>query len=145
MEKAILLVSPFLVQALAIVLNFNSLLQGSAANVINVAVSLGFFIFWVFFLNMIKRTGIQRALLFSLVFWGIFFLTAFFAALVNIFDYDLPTVIPFTVLFLSPAYGVQIAQLSNVAALTIMALIALAYVVYIIAVVKDSTKNRLKR
>lgn len=130
MKKTILGISPFLVQTLAITLNFNSLLQGSAATGMNIAVSLLYFGFWICFIPAMKRYNANRGLLTSLVFWGLVLLTALLTLTVNIFDIDLPLLVPFTVLFLAPTYGVRIAQLSNMAALSIIAIIAIAYIVY---------------
>lgn len=130
MKKMILGISPFLVQVLAIVLNFNSLLQGSTATGMNVAISLLYFGFWICFIPATKRYNAYRGLLASLVFWGLVLLTALLALTVNIFDIDLPLLVPFTTLFLAPTYGVRIEQLSNMAALSIIAIIAIVYIVY---------------
>ena len=139
MRRTVLGISPFLVQVLAITLNFNSLLQGRAATGINVAISLLYFGFWICFIPAMKRYNANRGLLTSLVFWGLVLLTALLTLTVNIFDIDLPLLVPFAILFLAPTYGVRIAQLPNIAALTIIVLIALAYT---IACMKGTAQRR---
>lgn len=102
MKKTIFGISPFLVQVLAIVLNFNSLLQGSTATGMNVTISLLYFAFWICFIPAMKRYNAYRGFLASLVFWGLVLLTALLTLTVNIFDIDLPMLVPFTTLFLAP-------------------------------------------
>lgn len=137
MQKAIIGLSPFLVQALSIALNFNALRLGSAANAVNIIVSILYFSFWIRFIRVAKKSGAQRGLDFSLVLWGLVLLTALLTLSVNIFDFDLPGAIPLAILFLTPIYGVRIAQLSNVAALVIVALVAIAYFAYCITGLKQ--------
>lgn len=60
---------------------------------------------------------------------------------VNIFDIDLPMLVPFTTLFLAPTYGVRIEQLSNMAALSIIAIIAIVYIVYCAVEAKRVKRN----
>lgn len=134
-----IVISPFLVQAFAIALNFNPMLQGSAANAANIVVSLCYIAFWVCFIHTLKRCNAQRGLHFSLVLWLLVLLTSLLTLSVNVFDYDLPWAIPLTILFLTPTYGVRIAQFSNVAALAIMALIAGAFLCY--CLVRQKQKN----
>lgn len=141
MKKTILGISPFLVQVLAIVLNFNALLQGRAATSINVAISLLYFAFWICFIPAMKRYNAYQGLLASLVFWGLVLLTALLTLTVNIFDIDLPMLVPFTTLFLAPTYGVRIEQLSNMAALSIIAIIAIVYIVYCAVEAKRVKRN----
>lgn len=141
MKKTILGISPFLVQVLAIVLNFNALLQGRAATGMNVTISLFYFAFWICFIPAMKRYNAYRGLLASLVFWGLVLLTALLTLTVNIFDIDLPLLVPFTTLFLAPTYGVRIEQLSNMAALSIIAIIAIVYIVYCAVEAKRVKRN----
>ena len=127
MKKELLGIFPFFVQVLAIALNFNSLLQGSAATGVNIAISLLYLVFWIWFILVMKRYDAYRVLLVSLVFWGLVLLTALLTLFVNIFDASLTLVVPFTTIFLAPLYGVKLAGLSNEAALSIIVIIAIAY------------------
>ena len=97
MKKTILGISPFLVQVLAIALNFNSLLQGSTATAVNTVVSLIYFAFWICFIPAMKRYNAYRGLRASFVFWGLVLLTALLTLSVNTFDIDLPLLVPFTI------------------------------------------------
>lgn len=139
MRKTVFGISPFLVQILAITLNFNSLLQGSAATAMNTAVSLFYFVFWVYYIQALRRYDAHRRLIISLVFWGFVLLASLLTLAVNIFAFDFPALVPVIILFLAPTYGVRIVQLPNIAALTIIVLIALAYT---IACMKGTAQRR---
>lgn len=141
MKKTILGISPFLVQVLAIVLNFNALLQGRAATGMNVAISLLYFAFWICFIPAMKRYNAYQGLLASLVFWGLVLLTVLLTLTVNIFDIDLPLLVPFTTLFLAPTYGIRMAGLSNETALSIILIVAIAYTVYSAVEAKRVKRN----
>lgn len=144
MKKAILGISPFLVQVLAVALNFNSLLQGSTATAVNTVVSLIYFAFWIYFTHALRRYNAHRGLLLSLAFWSLVLLTSLLTLAVNIFDFDLPALIPFTILFLAPTYGIRLAPFTNVVALTIVALAALAYITCNISGLKNASRDKSK-
>lgn len=130
MKKGIIGVLLLFIHVLAIVINFNSLLQGSPANTLNSIASLCYFVFWIWFLSTVEQSGSYQEMNFILGFWGIVLITALLALSINMFDLDFPLVIPFAVLFLTPAYGIRIMQISNEAALTIIAVIALFFSIY---------------
>lgn len=124
MKRGIIGVLLFFIHVLAIVINFNSFQHRSPANIPNSIVSLCYLAFWVWLLSTADRSGEYQEMSVMLVFWSTVFITALLALSIKTFDIDFPMMTPLTLLFLTPAYGIRIIQISDEAALTTIMIIA---------------------
>jgi hypothetical protein len=129
MKKTLLGIGPIIATIIAIVMNFNIMLQGNSAAPKNSIVTLCFVIIWAFPLVYTVKRHERNLILPSLVFWGLCLITAIVTIMVNVFDLAIDFLIPFVIVFLTPLCGVKIG-LSTISALIIIALISIFYIAY---------------
>jgi len=91
---------------LAIFLNFNSMLMGSSVTRTNIIVTTGFLAFWLMFIVMARKN--KKLLVYSSVISGITLAVSLITLAINIYDWNMPEMIPFVVIFLTPLYGVGV-------------------------------------
>lgn len=128
MRNKILLGCSIIVMVLAVVLNFNAMLMGSTASLLNVIVTACFLGFWVAFIALARMS--KRLLIYSVAIGGITLIAALLALVINVYAWDIPIALPLVAIFLTPLYGIT-AVLSGdfISASITMAVICTIWVV----------------
>jgi len=128
MKKAWIGILLIITTVVAIILNFNSALQGSVAVLKDFIVTFIFLVVWgVLLVHAVKHKE-YNVILPSIVFWTLSLITALLVIAINSFDLTINIVIPFVIVFLTPLYGIRILGVSHIFAQIIMAVIAAIYV-----------------
>lgn len=95
-----------LIIIMSIAINFKSFLMGSASNLLNIVITIGYIIFWFAYIWISKEN--KRNLVFSIIWSLLTFVCAAFTLAVNIkTDLIVDFIIPFSIIFLTPLYGIE--------------------------------------
>lgn len=130
MKKIGLSVLIIITTIVAIILNFNSALQGGSAVLLDSLVSFVFLGIWIFVFRYAVKHKEYNLILPFILFWIITLLTTLTTIIVNISDMTINFIIPFVIVFLTPLYGVRILGASYILALVVIAIISIGFIVY---------------
>ena len=142
MKKVWLGILLIITTVFAIILNFNSALQGRHAVLLDCIVTVLFVCVWVVvFIYAVNRKE-NNQILPSIIFWIITLLTAITVIFINIFDLTINIIIPYVIVLLTPLYGIRVLGVSYISTLLLMALIAAFFVAYgLYAIIVDRKKK----
>lgn len=107
MKKKIISFIPYIVHFIAIFFNINVTIQGGPATALNIAISVGYIAFWLYYAKQSITALHERKIILLLILWGAVFFTAFLAMIVHLFEVNWIFIIPFTIIFLTPLYGLR--------------------------------------
>lgn len=137
MKKSIYIGAAIVMQAIAILINFETMKWGSKASSLNVLASILFLLFWVFLLK--KSRNEKNMLTFSISFWALVLLTSIFMLIANCFEIEFGgVIIALTTLFLTPLCGLGILTPSYKILSIIYLLVSFSYVAYGVYSLKSS-------
>jgi len=105
MRSKILFACSIIIMGLAIVLNFNEMLMGLPASLLNVIVTICFLFFWIAFLALARKN--KGLLIYSSAISGITLIIALLTLVINVYDWTIPNAIPLVAIFLTPFYGIR--------------------------------------
>ena len=97
----------YIVQLIAILFNINVTIQGGPATALNIAISVGYIAFWLYYAKQSVTSLRERRNTLLLILWGAVFLTAFLTMIVYLLEVNWIFITPFTIIFLTPLYGLR--------------------------------------
>lgn len=145
MKKVWLGILLIITTVFAVILNFNSALQGRSAVLLDCIVTAIFVLVWVAVFIYVVKQKEYNLILPAVVFWSISLITTIVVIIINIYDLTINFIIPFVVIFLTPLYGIRVLGASYIFALLLMSFIAAFFVVCGIYAIIIDRKKKVKR